>query len=55
MSSPVVAEWYVPVSPLFYSEAEGGGRQKTNTEAGGGGEGGAENCWGSTFYSPERG
>ena len=35
MSSPVVGEWYDPVSPLYHSEAKGGS-QKTNTEDGGG-------------------
>lgn len=39
-SCPVVEEWYVPVRPLFPSEAEGGS-QKTNTGGGGGGGGGA--------------
>lgn len=36
----MVEEWYIPVRPLFPSEAEGGS-QKTNTGGGGGGGGGA--------------
>lgn len=38
MICPVGGEWYIPVRPLFHSEAEGGS-QKTNTEGGGGGAG----------------
>lgn len=30
MTSPTVEEWYVPVRPLFHSEAEGGSH-KTHT------------------------